>query len=262
MVLSVVGCSGASAFVATGGPPDADGGAHDGSMAGDSAVDVGSIDSSVAVPDSSSGEDARDAAANGDASDASVVSDGSTDASVDEDAGQKPDAGVDVDAGGTPDAGEEVDASEPPPTCTDGDFRCNAYKTEKCVNNAWQWLAGTQDCCHDARFQVNGNNVFDSTTGRTWYKAEGRAASQAGADSLCGVLGGYRLPTTAELQAVMLGGPPIENKAVCSPALDANAFTNLYPGDSFTSDGCIDLDISSVKIACTEETVGFFCIAP
>ena len=240
-------------------------------VADDSGPTPNAPDSSRSIADDAAGMDVSKP------TDASTFVDAGTDTGVDADAASEPvDAGVDAhedagaDADASDDASEPVDAGTdaaptvdsgtdagPPPVCTNGETRCHAYQTQRCTNDTWVRQSG-QDCCYDARFSVSGTKVTDANTGKVWYRYGGHGA---GGGSLCpAVIPNGRLPTTAELMAITIG-PPVNNVSVCSPMVDQKAFKGVYAGDTQTSDGCVDLIRGISKVACTEDTPGFLCVA-
>lgn len=245
--------------------PDEDGIAVPGP---DDAGAVGQERPDVAVrpgADASQGADAgRDGGSDARAEDARVEAGG--DGGSDDDAGRdassdaadsapSDDAGPDSSMPDAADAGKDVE--QPPAGCVDGAYRCDAYQHQLCTGGAWQWQVGDQTCCHDGRFTVAGNVVTDGTSGKRWYRFGGRGA---GNEQTCGaVLAGGRLPTVAELSAIVIGRP-VNNRSVCSPTVDQQAFQNAYAGDATASDGCVDLVRGVSKAACSDD-VGFLCIA-
>jgi hypothetical protein len=244
------------------------------------------------LPDSGQGRpSADDAAADAQQSDAADVADANSSQDVsDADAsngGDATDEDVHVtapdatatDAAGPDGASRDADSSAPvfdaaldasdaapdaPATgCAEDTFRCSQYQLQQCTSGIWTWLSGPQECCHNDRFVVVGNTVHDTATGLVWYRGGGDGSSVQGAAQLCAVvLPNGRLPTTAELLAITIG-PPINNFAVCSPTLDNQAFINVDPGETYTSDGCVDLVwATSSNIQCpNREGAGFLCVS-
>lgn len=230
---------------------------------------TGLLDASVGLSSDDAAPASRDGAASSvDASedargpDEDAGADGA--ARADAEAGTA-DAGSDAgaDAAGAHDAGPDAaDAGSdsgppppPPPNCVEGTSRCSAYQTQVCTAGEWIWQVGDQTCCHDPRFTSAANVVTDSVTGRRWYRYGGRGH---GSNEICGAaIQGGRLPTLAELTSLVIG-PPVNNKSVCSPTVDQQAFQNVYAGDSTATNGCIDMIRGTSKASCSDD-VGFMC---
>ena len=127
---------------------------------------------------------------------------------------------------------------------------------------------GSQDCCHDPRFTVVGTTVHDATTGRVWwrYGGSGFGGIALAVASCAASIPGGRLPTTAELEAIEIGTPDIINGkmySVCDPIVDQTAFKSIYDGETYTSDGCVDMLRGISKPYCTVgKQIGILCIVP
>lgn len=260
LTLLLVACSGV-ATVANGGGDAQDDGATP-------IVSASAADGAIATaPDATSGVDAGadadadvDADADADADADVSTPDGGGDASVDAPTEAAQEASTDASDDATPDTGPPDTGppdTGPPPVCTAGQSRCFEYQYQSCNANAWEWQPGTQSCCHDSRFSVVGSTVVDSTTGLTWYRYGGRGYPSAMCPAL---IPGGRLPTSDELFAITIG-PPVNNVEVCSPAVDQVAFQNVYAGDTWTSDGCVDLNRVMSSVTCDSQA-GFLCVSP
>lgn len=131
------------------------------------------------------------------------------------------------------DAGLVVDAGEPP--CTSGATRCVGYEAQLCGFSGWKKIhssqPGSQACCvtHN-RFTLTAHAATDSTTGLEWDRAGAQAAGEGPAEAVCRDIGGvydsgtgWRLPTVAELQSLMIGVRTASD-TICAPTIDQTAF--------------------------------------
>ena len=86
---------------------------------------------------------------------------------------------------------------------------------------------------------------------------------QVAAVAVCAaVFPGGRLPTVAELEAIEIGRPVVLNGRtfeVCAPMVDQSTFA-AFDGETFASDGCVDLLLGVTKPNCTpNQFAGTLC---
>jgi hypothetical protein len=213
---------------ATDAPSDA---RHDATT--DGGGEVGALDSGVDAQEDAIAEVGADAEA-----------DAHVDAAADAELEAGTDAGDDATEGGALDAGDDggdagADASDAAACYA---TRCLPdYRLERCINGAWVWEVGPQDCCRTTgRFVIGGGQgsaatVYDSQTGLTWARYGARVSSCNPGGHCAAEPIPSRAPTHAELQTLIIG-PTINNKPVCSPTIDQDAFPWERPDVHGTSD--------------------------
>ena len=216
---------------------DASSAPHDGSTwSSDGGADASEVDGSSAVVDGSTVDAGPDASF-----------DAGPDASFD--AG--PDASFDA---GPPDICPTLHCNYPSAP------RCDGVIGEDCMpanGNAFAcWTSnGDQACCTQAsRWKMTmPNRDTDQTTGRTW--AQGYATGPA--NGLGGVCDPDRMPTVAELKALLIG------VGTCGPPIDHVVFKTSagLPNELLASDGCVDMTNGQAEAVCVGAKVMLLCTA-